>query len=1461
MEKKLYRLYFTLLYLSLTVFLILGAFRQADAQTPGFIYKAATGGGEKVLDPNGDGYVSTSKTGFTSTNDIGASVSEIPYRPLPVLETEPLGDLNTGNTGGHTDLAPPSPIQTYFDGTNVMFRLRLGGSSTASKGYSVLIDTDGKFGDLVAGGNPTTTPNPGFEFEVILESNFDVAVYDHRNQPSGGSKIWSRSVDQFSQRAVAATTNGGNTDYFYDFYVPLSVLPGITADTQLRMSGITITSAQSGITGSVSDIGGVNFQAYDYNKQNAWKALMGVFPKTSLNQIKSTGFAQLVAAAPVVTGPITTGSTTITGTSVEAAGSTINVYRNGSTTPIGTTTVQANGSWSITISSTLLSAGDNITATVTPTNKSVSLVSNSITVTVPAICMATPAPTITGQTTSKTKYLTGTTPYVGTQKISIYTATGSTTGYTYTLEGSYIFTTTTANAALPTSTTGMSSVTDIVTLSKAGNYVITTTPVSSTGAATSCESLRSNQLCYQNGGNGPVNSYVPTISNVTGTNGSVYNTLTEAPQQITTITGTLATYTTGITVVLLKNGTQQTYRATPSTTAPYTWTMDVTGLTLSPGDIIYARSEVTLSCGLALSSSSNLVYIKGTTATPTINSITSCGAIKSISGTSGEPGSVVTIYTSGTSTGLSATVSSGGNWVVDVSSLNSGAGIAAGVPITARAKIAGKATSAVSNSVQSAAAPTGAITIISPITQGATTISGKAPAGTQLTLYIEGTPFTPVPVDASGNWSVVGLDGNEVFAGASVTATYKTSATDACESAKATPVVVGCSPPDLIAKLILPTTTICGGSTITADLQGAKYGITYKLLVNGVESGSSVLGNDGTITLTSGTVENLTTANKTVTVTYRARKVSGTTCDAISTSSATVTVKPQPLSDVVFSSTSTSGCANSTFSATITNTRLGYTYQLLNQATGNLVGSPMPGANTPTGLVPLSTGAVSANTTFGLVIINTNANTCSYTLPSQFSVTTTGPSTTRAVTAESGAVCLNGATNIKVSTENNSNYTYTVYRSTSPNTGVAIGSFTGDGTVRSVTTGPLGTAGTTTFYVTVSSASCGTQRLVNEATVVVGNQAASANAGTDQVICGATSATLQAQDPSPGTGMWRQLSGNPVGAQIVNPDKPITSVTGLKSGNYKFIWKVTASCAAATDNTTAEDTVAIFINCPAVYTVAPPKYMDEYKAGDVLASVVDPDGAITDAVIAGGIPPGTKFNTLDGSITRALYNPLVPGTYKFTVTTTDIYGVKTETPLVIRIYENSPAVTPLPVELVYFTAVVQNNQVQLQWKTASEENNKEFEVQRSTEGKTFVTIGTVKGSGTTTIEQLYSFTDNTPVLETTYYQLKQVDFDGHYALSKVVSVSPTGIAREQELQVYPNPFTTELNITVTAKASGEATVRLFDLQGRVVHTGKVQLQPGINELKLPMNLIRRGVYILKLQGNGFNAARKVMKVQ
>ncbi|WP_299820670.1 T9SS type A sorting domain-containing protein [uncultured Pontibacter sp.] len=1458
MESKLYSLFYILLFFILTAFFPV----IVHAQTPGFIYKPATGGGEKVLDPNGNGYISLTTAGFTGTNDMGAAVSEIPYRQVPTLENEVVGDLNTGSAGGHTDLVPPTPVQVYFDGINIMFRLRVGSSSTASKGYNVLLDTDGQFGNLIAGGSLENTPNPGFEYEIALESNFDVAVFDHRNNPNGGPKIWSRAVDQYSQRSVAATTNSGNADYFYDFYVPLSALPGVTAETPLRIAGVTITSAQSGITGTVSDVGGVNFQAYGYNKQRAWLAIMNGFPATSLNNIRTNGFALVTATAPAVNSPILANSTSISGTSGEAAGSVVTVYRNGVAICGGSgqptcPTVSATGTWSLTgLAANLLVAHDRITAVVTPTGKNASAPSAAVTV-LAGVCLSTPPPVITtlGGSGNSNRTFVGTTTFASSQRISIYTNAGN-------LVGSFLFT--------PTST-GTSTWTSPSYPVGETNYYATVTPVNSTNTTIlGCESLRSNQICFRNG-QPSTNTQQISITNVTyggitltSASGSSWS---DVPAALTSISGSLTAAPANIVsgtsgaVLFFVNAVERA--RIPITSTATTWTLTLpTGLALKAGDVLNVRSEFTLSGGGQTncpvpSSISNILRVSTSTTPPVINAGPLCGIVRSISGTSAEPaGTVIEIYQNGTPTGRTGTVSSSGAWSVDLSPLTGG-GIAPGVPITARARASGKALSLASNTVTSAAIPTGTITVGGPITEGQTSISGTAPASSQVTLYIEGTPFSPVTANASGAWVVSGLSELEVFAGASVTATFKNAS--GCESARATAQIVQCRPPVVNYTLSATPGTICGGTTTNITLSSSQYGVSYRVLVNGVESGSSVLGTGSAITLQSGPITNTGTTNTTVGITVRARKVGGAACDATTPAAVQVTVQPQPLTSALsFTSSTLSTCANQAVTFTLNGTTSGYTYRLLNEATNQLTGTAAVTGNG--GSINLTTSPVVSNTTYSLVV--TAPNSCALTLPSRAAAIVTGASTTRAVFPTASKVCAGGSTLINVSTEPNEQYQYTVYRRATATNGLAVdqalGSFAGNGSILNISTGVLSVVNTETFYVTVRnlSGSCGLLTLSNQATVSVTNNATVANAGPDATVCG-TTATLAANDVSPGIGTWSQVSG-PSTVNFSSPNNANAAIQNLASGTYVLRWTVQTSCGGG--NTTTQDDVVLRVNCDAAYTLAVPKYKDLYTIGEALATATDPDAAITTAQLTrGALPPGTTLNTANGTISVSNRTALTTGTYNLIIQLTDALGGVTSVGIVVRILGDSPTITPLPVELISFTALTEDGSVVLAWATASEENNAHFEVERSTDGTTFESIGTVKGMGNSNQKVEYNYRDINPLPGTAYYRLKQVDLNGDFEYSKLVAVYYDGPKARGKTYIYPNPFKSEINIRLHSAVATEATVQLLDLQGRVVQTETVQLQQGLNELVLPVKPLKNGVYFLRLSGNGISVNQKLVR--
>lgn len=112
------------------------------------------------------------------------------------------------------------------------------------------------------------------------------------------------------------------------------------------------------------------------------------------------------------------------------------------------------------------------------------------------------------------------------------------------------------------------------------------------------------------------------------------------------------------------------------------------------------------------------------------------------------------------------------------------------------------------------------------------------------------------------------------------------------------------------------------------------------------------------------------------------------------------------------------------------------------------------------------------------------------------------------------------------------------------------------------------------------------------------------------------------------------------------------------------------------------------------------------------------------------------------------------------------------------------AENPLPVELVYFRAsLTPEKLVNLEWQTASELNNDAFEVERSKDGFDFTSIARVNGAGTTATKNDYALLDQFPLSGTSYYRLKQIDFDGTYTYSPVISIK----RGDDPFTVYPNP--------------------------------------------------------------------------
>ncbi|MBA3899983.1 MAG: DUF2341 domain-containing protein, partial [Bacteroidetes bacterium] len=137
---------------------------------------------------------------------------------------------------------------------------------------------------------------------------------------------------------------------------------------------------------------------------------------------------------------------------------------------------------------------------------------------------------------------------------------------------------------------------------------------------------------------------------------------------------------------------------------------------------------------------------------------------------------------------------------------------------------------------------------------------------------------------------------------------------------------------------------------------------------------------------------------------------------------------------------------------------------------------------------------------------------------------------------------------------------------------------------------------------------------------------------------------------------------------------------------------------------------------------------------------------------------------------------------------------------------------PFPVTWLNFDGYLNNNEVKLNWSTASEIDAAYFHVQRSKDAISFETIGGVKANGNTFSVSNYKFTDPKPLAGVSYYRLKQVDYDGNFNFSKLVAVDFIRI--NGQIKIYPNPSKDYITIETTNESLGN--VKLSDFSGRVI---------------------------------------------
>ncbi|GJQ62872.1 MAG: hypothetical protein SCALA702_19250 [Melioribacteraceae bacterium] len=187
----------------------------------------------------------------------------------------------------------------------------------------------------------------------------------------------------------------------------------------------------------------------------------------------------------------------------------------------------------------------------------------------------------------------------------------------------------------------------------------------------------------------------------------------------------------------------------------------------------------------------------------------------------------------------------------------------------------------------------------------------------------------------------------------------------------------------------------------------------------------------------------------------------------------------------------------------------------------------------------------------------------------------------------------------------------------------------------------------------------------------------------------------------------------------------------------------------------------------------------------------------------------------------------------------------------------------VPVELTSFSASVSGSSVELSWTTATELNNKGFEIEKNFAGE-WTTIAFVDGNGTTNEINSYNFIDKVDNYEGSIeYRLKQIDFDGTVSFSESISVEVTSIPSEFNLtQNYPNPFNPTTNITFAIPENGNVKLSVYNMLGEeiaVLING--YREAGNYEVTFNASALNSGIYLYKIEAGNFVNIKKMMLVK
>jgi hypothetical protein len=180
----------------------------------------------------------------------------------------------------------------------------------------------------------------------------------------------------------------------------------------------------------------------------------------------------------------------------------------------------------------------------------------------------------------------------------------------------------------------------------------------------------------------------------------------------------------------------------------------------------------------------------------------------------------------------------------------------------------------------------------------------------------------------------------------------------------------------------------------------------------------------------------------------------------------------------------------------------------------------------------------------------------------------------------------------------------------------------------------------------------------------------------------------------------------------------------------------------------------------------------------------------------------------------------------------------------------------LPLQLLSFSAQHNGKTNLLKWSTSNEINTDRFEIERSSNSRDFVKIGSVQSTSNGKIKNDYMFTDAQPLKAINYYRLKMLDKDGKYTYSAVRSINNSS---SFDVTLYPNPVKNDLTLNFSSEKMMDVQIEIVNAEGKLVLSKKIQIAQGESKQTINIASLNTGNYFVRFVSSGGQTALRFVK--